>query len=98
MVKLAPLTSRSEQLLAEPSPSREALLKLYHDLIEFTDEVAHWGDDQPLSWGPELAGYVLQDAPKNCDTPWVCPGPVEKYFDSKLRRMSPASNAMLTYP
>ncbi|RFN44205.1 hypothetical protein FIE12Z_11597 [Fusarium flagelliforme] len=81
MVKLTPLTWRSEHLLAESSPSREALLELYRDLIEFANEVAHWGDDQPLSWGPELVGYVLQDSPKNCDTPWVCPGPVEKYFD-----------------
>lgn len=96
MIRLAPLTTRTEQLLAEPSPSRKALLDLYQGLIEFRDEVELWADDQPTAWSPELVGYVLQDAPVLEEVPWICSGPVEKYFDSERMFVQAVTNSILT--
>ncbi|GKU05580.1 hypothetical protein FLAG1_08471 [Fusarium langsethiae] len=81
MVRLAPLTARTEQLLANANPSRSALLELYEALIVFHDEIALWADFQPPAWRPELIGYVSPDSPTAGDIPWICSGPVEKYFD-----------------
>ncbi|KAL6916590.1 hypothetical protein FSST1_008085 [Fusarium sambucinum] len=81
MVQLAPLTARSEKLLANTAPSRSALLGLYQALIVFRDEIALWADSQPPAWRPELVGHVLKDSPAAREVPWICAGPVEKYFD-----------------
>ncbi|RGP81042.1 hypothetical protein FLONG3_831 [Fusarium longipes] len=81
LMQLLPLTIRSEQLLADPAPSRNALLKLYRDLNEFHDVFELWANDQPLAWRPELVGYVLQDLPSTNEIPWVSSGPVDKYSD-----------------
>ncbi|KAG8672692.1 hypothetical protein FPOAC1_005973 [Fusarium poae] len=87
MVQLAPLTARSEKLLATPVPSRSALSDLYQALIVFRDEIAFWADNQPTAWRPELVGHVLQDSTTAGEIPWICAGPVERYFDCKINRI-----------
>ncbi|CAF3502571.1 unnamed protein product [Fusarium graminearum] len=81
MVGLAPLTARSEKILANPAPSRSALLELYQALVVFHDEIALWADNQPPAWQPEVVGHISQESLTPEVIPWICSGPVEKYFD-----------------
>ncbi|SPJ79090.1 uncharacterized protein FTOL_07481 [Fusarium torulosum] len=74
IIKLSPLTSRAEVLLAQSSPSVEALLQLQVDLLELNDEIVYWPDDRPLAWKPKLVGHVWLEG-------FCFSGPVEEYFD-----------------
>lgn len=77
IIKLSPLTSRAEALLAQTSPSVEALLQLQEDLLALNDEIVYWPDDRPSVWNPKLVGYVSLQG-------FCFSGPVEEYFDRKL--------------
>ncbi|KAI6749610.1 hypothetical protein HG530_015024 [Fusarium avenaceum] len=74
IIKLSPLTSRAEALLAQTSPSVEALLQLQEDLLALNDEIVYWPDDRPSVWNPKLVGYVSLQG-------FCFSGPVEEYFD-----------------
>jgi hypothetical protein len=82
IIKLSPLTSRAEVLLAQSSPSVEALLQLQEDLLALNDEIVYWPDDRPSVWNPKLVGYVWRQG-------FCFSGPVEEYFDRKLNLFLP---------
>jgi hypothetical protein len=82
IIKLSPLTSRAEVLLAQSSPSIEALLQLQVDLLELNDEIVYWPDDRPLAWKPKLVGHVWLQG-------FCFSGPVEEYFDRELSSYLP---------
>jgi hypothetical protein len=91
IIKLSPLTSRAEVLLAQSSPSVEALLQLQVDLLALNDEIVYWPDDRPSVWNPKLVGYV--------SLPGFCfSGPVEEYFDRKLDLCLPLYRRLPTKP
>jgi hypothetical protein len=82
---MSPLTSRAEQLLTHPYPPVLELLELQQDLLAIDDEITYWAYDRPSSWSPELVGEVWTDPAISEEAKFYCVGPVEKYFDSKLK-------------
>lgn len=82
---MSPLTSRAEKLLADPFPPVLELLELQQDLLAIDDEITYWAYDRPPSWNPEVVGEVWIDPATSEEATFYCAGPVEKYFDSKLK-------------
>ncbi|KAF4436628.1 hypothetical protein FACUT_6223 [Fusarium acutatum] len=81
IIKMSPLTSRAEMLLADPSPPVWDLLELQQDLLSIDDEITYWAYDRPRSWNPEVVGEVWMDSAISEEAMFYCAGPVEKYFD-----------------
>ncbi|EWZ81506.1 hypothetical protein BFJ70_g5104 [Fusarium oxysporum] len=81
IIKMSPLTSRAEKLLADPFPPVLELLELQQDLLAIDDEITYWAYDRPPSWNPEVVGEVWIGPATSEEATFYCAGPVEKYFD-----------------
>lgn len=85
IIKMSPLTSRAEKLLSDPSPPVLELLELQKDLLAIDDEITYWAYDRPPSWNPEVVGEVWMNPAISEEATFNFAGPVEKYFDSRLK-------------
>ncbi|KAF4336113.1 hypothetical protein FBEOM_10049 [Fusarium beomiforme] len=81
IVKMSPMTTLAEKLLADPSPPMMDLLELQQDLMAIDDEITYWAYDRPSSWSPEVVGHVWQDPSMSENATFYYSGPVEKYLD-----------------
>ncbi|CAM1507557.1 Fc.00g071980.m01.CDS01 [Cosmosporella sp. VM-42] len=81
LIKFSPLFERAEELLVQPSPALEDLLQLQREGLAVDEEFLAWGTYKCSNWAPITVGHVRAQAARASGCPYVCEGPVDKYFD-----------------